>query len=765
MADAAMLSRALEQLPEAFSHAGRKYLIAPIEGGGCFHPKIMLRYGKSKARMTLGSANATSAGWGSNRELVSRIKWSESSDSPDGAIHCRLIARAHDWLLARLPASPDTDLAYKLDLLNSQSPWLANTVRGDGVEELADGSLIDLLLSDPGSVSGIGDRFLERIEGGAEQLVIISPYWDVDLAALERLHADLGGPSTHIFLTLADDLEARQSTFPLPELDWGLKPKFHPLGDNGRHRFLHAKLILAQTRRHDYLLYGSANCTTAALGPRRKAGVNCEAAIFRRLPRGTIDEALGLDYSETIRRRDIVAPERPEPSAGTPRFHPGRIERKDDRLFWSVPPAIDPAGAELVIGESRLPLAVAGGMRPHAQIGPSLAAATIVVRVALADGRVSRPVIVVDPDMLMAAAPNPLANNIKRRLDAVLSGASDLIELARDAHLIFGDAQPRRSAGLRSVVSGPSIGAVVGQDFDSPEAFREALGLKADLKAGTFAHADNPALQLLLQIVLRGIVQLEDSESIDRATADSAAALASGERQDDEGDDGDGTPARAEAPQQRVTDAPIPREAFERNRAALERAIIRFEEHIAALATSDGLLDLDFVTRALFMIYLMLYGCSHRYVVEGGEPDVLIPFSAIGTRRQEDGFLLRAARLISRIWGRSFTDGLLARIPLDRELANVPTPILTLVILSRWILAAILTEARTARGAKSFVGILEVQIPQIFRSTSAFALTDEVQVEATVAQMARQIGMSGHQAEEILRTMVRLGSRTTAPEL
>lgn len=157
------------------------------------------------------------------------------------------------------------------------------------------------------------------------------------------------------------------------------------------------------------------------------------------------------------------------------------------------------------------------------------------------------------------------------------------------------------------------------------------------------------------------------------------------------------------------------------------------------------------------MIYLMLYGCSHRYVVEGSEPEVLIPYSAIGTRRQEEGFLLRAARLISRIWGRNFRDGLLARIPLDRELANVPTPILTLVILSRWILAAILTEARAARGAKSFAKILEAQIPHIFRSTTAFALTDQSQLEATVAQMARQIGMPGCQAEEIQRTMAGLG--------
>lgn len=77
-------------------------------------------------------------------------------------------------------------------------------------------------------------------------------------------------------------------------------------------------------------------------------------------------------------------------------------------------------------------------------------------------------------------------------------------------------------------------------------------------------------------------------------------------------------------------------------------------------------------------------------------------------------------------------------------------------ILSRRILAAILTEARAARGAKSFAGILQVQIHQIFRSTSAFALTDPAQAEATVGQMARQIGMLESRAGEIQRIMVDL---------
>ncbi|PXA83344.1 hypothetical protein DMC47_43580 [Nostoc sp. 3335mG] len=525
-----------------------------------------------------------------------------------------------------------------------------------------------------------------------------------------------------------------------------------PSSSDGRRS---AKLIVAQTRSFDYLIYGSANCTIGALGRRGGSGINCEASILRRLPRETIDDALGLDYSETIRRGDISAPERPEPRAAAPKFHPGRIERKNDRLFWSVPAGIDPAGAELVIGETRFRLSVSAGRRPSASFDPSLAGATIVARVALANGRISRPVIVVDPDMLMAVAPNLLASSIKRKLEAVLNGEGDLIDLARDAHLIFGEA-PRRGAGLRSQTGGPAITALVGKDFDTPEAFRDALGLKADLKAGGFAHAGNQTLQLLLKIVLRGIVQLEDSETIDRASAASAAALAAGEQQDDEGDEvydaGDASAPVEPAREPTADAAPIETKAFEDNRAALEKAIRRFEEHVETLSRSGDTLDLDFVTRALFVIYLMLYGCKYRYAVAGGKPDVLIPFSGIGTRQQDGGFLLRAARLTSRIWGRGFRDGLMARIPLDRELGNVPTPILTLVIVSRWILAAILTEARTARGAKSLAGILEVQIPQVFRSTSAYALADQAQVEATVAQMARQIGMRDDRAEAILLT-------------
>lgn len=754
MADGAMLQRSLEEMPEAFVHAGRKYLVVPINGPGCFHPKINIRYGKSKCRLLLGSGNATSAGWGSNRELVTALEWSRDSGDPNQATQLQLIAKVHDWLTAQLPAPADPDLAYKMQLIQSLSPWLADAPRSDGIYSLDDDTQIDCLLSDPTAPSGLADQFIERVEGEVGKLVVISPYWDSRLQALQRLQAAFGSPPLHLFMELTEDANARQSTFPVDALDGGLKPKFHPLTTTGSHRFLHAKLIVATTATHDYVLYGSSNCTVGALGAPGSPGVNHEAAIYRRLPAGTIDQVLSLAYSTEIDVKSIPAPEQLEPTAGPTSFHPGRIERKADRLLWSCPADIDPAGAIFLIAGLRLPVTSDSGARPWVEIGQHRFDSTVIVRVQLADGQISRPVIVTDPDLLMMAAPNPLASGLKKKLDAVLNGDSDLIDLARDIHLIFGDGkETARTQGLDSRGGRTrEISTVMGGDYDSPEEFRRALALKADLHASSIPHADNPALQAILQIVLRGIVQVPDSQSVDQDTTENEQAIREGEDQDDAGDEG-GVDTLAVEPKSTAKNETIELEAFQRNRDQLVRAIERFEDYVAALAKSQEELDLDFVTKTIFMIYLMFYGCSKRYEIAGRPSDTLIPFSAIGTRQQEYSFLLIAARLVSRIWGPKFQQSLMARVIVDREHGTVPTPIVTLVILSRWVLASILTEARSAKGGRSLVEVLAKQVPPLLRNTIAFGQLEPAQIDAAVDQMAGHLKMDVSRAQAIQLTL------------
>lgn len=91
----------------------------------------------------------------------------------------------------------------------------------------------------------------------------------------------------------------------------------------------------------------------------------------------------------------------------------------------------------------------------------------------------------------------------------------------------------------------------------------------------------------------------------------------------------------------------------------------------------------------------------------------------------------------------------MGRIRLDKEDTNLPVPILTLIVLSRWILAAILSEARRERKAKSLRDILERQVPKLFVSTSAFAFIDAEQISAVIKRMEMNIGMEKLQAVAI----------------
>src|ERR1039457_6293506 len=77
LADAAMLSSALQATPAAFRSAGRRYAMVPVTVLGSFHPKIHLRLGRDGARLIVGSANATAAGWCRNLEVLADLDWGQ----------------------------------------------------------------------------------------------------------------------------------------------------------------------------------------------------------------------------------------------------------------------------------------------------------------------------------------------------------------------------------------------------------------------------------------------------------------------------------------------------------------------------------------------------------------------------------------------------------------------------------------------------------------------------------------------------------------
>lgn len=83
----------------------------------------------------------------------------------------------------------------------------------------------------------------------------------------------------------------------------------------------------------------------------------------------------------------------------------------------------------------------------------------------------------------------------------------------------------------------------------------------------------------------------------------------------------------------------------------------------------------------------------------------------------------------------------------------LPIQITTLTIISRWVLAAILTEVRKAKAHESLRDILEKQVPRLFAATKVFPELVQDEIFATIGQMEANIGMNADMAWRIKETL------------
>ncbi|BBC73177.1 conserved hypothetical protein [Altererythrobacter sp. B11] len=325
LTDARMTALALSEGSALPAALGRDYaLYSPPAANGIFHPKIILQIGRESARAIVSSANLTASGLAGNAEVAIEIEC-KNMDSLERDI-IRSIWR---YLDALVPAasSPARDA---LRWTQERATWLGGAP-GDAVHEL-DGTGI-AFLHGPGD-TGIADRFVSLIQGAKVQsLTVISPYWDHDLAALADLSQRLS--PTRIILPIdrnhhefpVDARFARKAT--IVDLQWSSR------------RFTHAKIIIASTADHDHILFGSANCTSAALGSAGMPGANAEACIYRRLPAGAAGQALGLERwtdAAPIKLSDLSPPivTSPIPLDTIEARQPGIFELDQGQLIWTA---------------------------------------------------------------------------------------------------------------------------------------------------------------------------------------------------------------------------------------------------------------------------------------------------------------------------------------------------------------------------------------------------------------------------------------------
>ncbi len=354
LVDGRMLTYALDgasQLPE---HAGRYYTVTGIQPKTVFHPKIVLQLGRRGGRAIISSANMTASGLAGNLELAG---WVSCTQEAGG--EARLIAATWKYLNGLLSGEGQA-LTHQLEWLRARTPWLFDTEPAPEIVDLADGSAAALLTANGnGSAAGIGTRFANLIDGErVERLVMLSPYWDDDLAALSALVTRLAPRKLAILIDRNTELFPAEAAKALPNAE------IYDLNAFGKSRFIHAKAIIAETSQADHLLYGSANCTAAALGTSNYAGANHEACLYRRLPAGSTLASLGLakiiEEGAAVRPDELPAyrKEQDLPLAEAALRAPGQFECAFDTLYWrpsAVPP--EQAAVELLDAtENLLPI-------------------------------------------------------------------------------------------------------------------------------------------------------------------------------------------------------------------------------------------------------------------------------------------------------------------------------------------------------------------------------------------------------------------------
>lgn len=264
----------------AINRRVRSYGLNKHYATGAFHPKMLLFTGPTQGLLLVGSGNLTTSGMGSNDELWAAFHY----NSAGICAHEGIFAAAFGYL-SRFHQSVHGVNRENWERAIQFAPWLAGLqMPEEPFIPMEDGSAVAFLANtDEGNIFDKLEAFIPNRQ--LRQLTVVAPYYDANGAALKRLH-DAFRPKAMRCI-----VETENSRLPLGLdadfqkkilfLDWakccgeGFKP--------GVNR-LHAKAFHFQYEDGtEYLLLGSANATTAALGAAAgRAAVNEEACVLLR---------------------------------------------------------------------------------------------------------------------------------------------------------------------------------------------------------------------------------------------------------------------------------------------------------------------------------------------------------------------------------------------------------------------------------------------------------------------------------------------------
>jgi hypothetical protein len=767
LADGGMLQRAIAETPASFTQAGRAYALVPVNLSGAFHPKINLRLGSDSGCLLVGSANATAAGWGRNREVFGQFEWWRKRADGDEAVHHQLIRKAYDYVSGWLQEAGLESIKRKLDVIERDAAWLFDVEANGQPLPLSDGSLVDLLCEDGKGGRGILSRLLEFV-GGAHvtRLVVLSPYWDAELQGLVELIDAISPSNTTVVLS------AGNPEFPLDQLDRIPDVEFAGVFEgNDSSRFIHAKAVIVVTDEWDHVVFGSANCSDDALGSRASPARNAECSVYRRVLSGAGLKLLGLDLLSPLTRESLMPATRVLVEAKLEKSIPaGVIEASERSVRWQPSSRVSNAdGAMLLIPEGEFAFQ-RNRADTYSLTLPAKPRFPLIARVRLADGSVTSPVIVNDEASLAHAAPGMGDKRLRAAFAKIELEGGDFLELASLAAIIFSDTQASKRRVTKAVKAlgraadrekgGHDETAV--HDFASPEDFRAAM-LPGSVSRGDSGQLnfDDPDAVNLLRIIMRGIGQREAQDSEEGLFA------AEGEQEDDGGNSGGAEttePTRPPCPPKAPVRQPMSRDQAYKQTVDINKAISLFEKHLEELVNENTPPPRKLTAEACFMLRLMVEACRRPLQIkEGEERDELFALDLVPKPHdRERAFPVRVGRILRTLWiGTRTKRGLLSRISIGQHQTELPYDIFVVVASTRWALARSVM-AMTGSKQKFLGDLIAKGALEIWRSTLAWpALHPDAELEF-IGKMDAAMGVSLEETEQLTEHYKKLRAQLTA---
>ncbi len=309
IADPQGYAAALPDMPEV-RYAGQRYVITSgrTSPGGAFHPKLALLTSEDRGALFLASANLTRSGYAFNWEVVTRFHYNHKRPDPIGLWACQWGYRV---LQAIVHAGKDDLVKKRLDRLWQTTPWFRQ-------EEpvIHDDAGLWLLhnLKEP-LLTQLYTRYQALDAIGVIEAVIVSPYFDTSLAALEAIDRRFQ-PRTWRIFTQHPTENLGKNAF---ERVFGSGLDRVQLADLHieQERWLHAKAILLRTESGVWLMTGSANATAPALlQSAHRGNTEIVALRFQRDP-GYFDEWLHqlTQHAQPVSLNALTTQEEPREEA------------------------------------------------------------------------------------------------------------------------------------------------------------------------------------------------------------------------------------------------------------------------------------------------------------------------------------------------------------------------------------------------------------------------------------------------------------------